>query len=353
MFISGIQQIGLGVSDVHAAFDWYRRTLGFDLPVFEEAAEAALMLPYTGGEPRSRHAILALNIQGGGGLEIWQYTSRTPEGPKQPIELGDLGIFSMKIKCKDPKVFCEAMQKKGEAVLSHVDTAPDGRSHFFMRDPWGNILELIEFDDWFSDVGFLTGGVCGCTIGVRDMDASLKLYQEVLGYDTLVYDQTNGFDDYLALPKGRTPFRRVLLRHGQKRKGPFSRLLGDSEIELVQRIDKGGTNVRQIFEGRMWGDLGYIHLCFDITGMQELREKCAAFGQAFTVDSSDSFDMGAAAGHFSYIEDADGTLIEFVETHKVPILKKIGWYLNLRKRSNPEKALPRFLVKAMGLNRKK
>ena len=70
--ISGIQQIGIGVSDVNAAWDWYRRNLGYDLKIFEEAADAEFMLPYTQGEVRSRHAILAYNIQGGGGLEIWQ-----------------------------------------------------------------------------------------------------------------------------------------------------------------------------------------------------------------------------------------------------------------------------------------
>jgi len=43
------------------------------------------------------------------------------------------------------------------------------------------------------------------------------------------------------------------------------------------------------------------------------------------------FDMGEAAGRFSYIEDPDGTLIEFVETHKIPIFKKLGWYLHLEK----------------------
>ena len=31
--------------------------------------------------------------------------------------------------------------------------------------------------------------------------------------------------------------------------------------------------------------------------------------------------MGDAAGQFAYIEDPDGTLIEFVETHKVPLVK--------------------------------
>jgi hypothetical protein len=63
--------------------------------------------------------------------------------------------------------------------------------------------------------------------------------------------------------------------------------------------------------------------------------------------------MGEAAGYFSYIEDPDGTLIEFVETHKIPLLKKLGWYLDLRKRSNPEKPLPRLLLKALGLGRVK
>jgi hypothetical protein len=73
-----------------------------------------------------------------------------------------------------------------------------------------------------------------------------------------------------------------------------------------------------------------------------LKEKCKAKGFPFTVDSQaemegSSFDMGEAAGHFSYVEDPDGTLIEFVETHKIPILKKFGIYLNLDKRKNKER----------------
>ena len=92
MFISGIQQIGIGVSHVHEAFKWYREHFGMDIPMFEEAAVAGLMLPYTGGQPQARHAILALNLQGGGGMEIWQYTGRTPVPPAFQPQIGDLGI---------------------------------------------------------------------------------------------------------------------------------------------------------------------------------------------------------------------------------------------------------------------
>jgi len=101
--ISGIQQIGIGNISVYDTWEWYRKNLGMDLPVFDEAAEAALMLPYTEGEPRSRHAILALNMMGGGGAEIWQYTSRIGQPAAFDIKLGDLGIFASKFKSPNVK----------------------------------------------------------------------------------------------------------------------------------------------------------------------------------------------------------------------------------------------------------
>lgn len=107
-----------------------------------------------------------------------------------------------------------------------------------------------------------------------------------------------------------------------------------------------------MFRNRYWGDLGFIHLCFDISGMETMKSHCKDYGIEFTVDSSEGFDMGEAAGHFSYIEDPDGTLIEFVETHKIPIIKQIGWYLNLKSR-NPRKPLPSWMIKLLSLNRKR
>lgn len=85
--------------------------------------------------------------------------------------------------------------------------------------------------------------------------------------------------------------------------------------------------------------------------MKALGEFCASKGHPFTVDSCPGdieFDMGDASGHFTYIEDPDGTLIEFVETHKIPIVKKLGWFLDMKKR-DPKKSLPKFLFRMIGL----
>jgi len=348
--ISGIQQMGIGVKDVHEAWTWYRKNFGFDIPIFEEAAEANLMLPYTGGKPQSRHAVLAYNLQGGGGFEIWQYTSRTPVNADFDIHMGDLGIFITKIKTPNAQEAFDFFKKKDEKIITKVVKSPDGKEHFFMKDPYNNIFELVEFDDWYKKtVDRVTGGVGGAVIGVTDIEKSKEFYSKILGYDTVVYEEEGVFEDFNGILGGEGKFKRVLLRHSEARKGHFSAMLNYSEIELVQSLDR---DVKKIYDNRFWGDLGFIHLCYDITGMAEMKQRCESLGHPFTVDSANSFDMGEAAGHFSYIEDPDGTLIEFVETHKVPILKKLGIFLNLRKR-NPEKPLPRFIINSLQLMRKK
>ena len=347
--IAGIQQIGIGVRDAKAAFDWYRSVFGMDVRVFEDAAEARLMTRYTGGTPHGRHAILALNMRGGGGFEIWQFTSRTPEACSFDIRLGDLGLFCARIKSADVERTYALLKSKGVDLLSGLERDPAGQPVFFLKDPWGNLFQVVGSDTWFSKLQCLTGGTAGCMVGVSDIHRSMAFYRDILGYDTVVYDTAGHFPDLSHLPGGSHPVRRVLLRHAVSRMGPFSRLLGPSEIELVQ---VEGREPRPIFEKRFWGDLGFIHLCFDIVNQSAMKRLCETKGYPFTVDSGSTFNMGSAAGHFSYVEDPDGALIEFVETKRIPILKKLGLYLDLTRR-DCSKPLPNYFVNALRFNRVK
>lgn len=348
--ICGIQQMGIGVPDVQEIWKWYRTFFGVNIRVFEDAAEAPLMTRYTGGKVQSRTASLALSMEGGGGFEIWQYTSRPTEKADFPIQLGDYGLYACKIKSRDVKKSYEYFQKNGAKIIGDLSQLPNGELTFFTEDPNGNLFQIVAGDGWFKHTGHPShcGAVAGTIIGVSDMEKSLALYQDILGYETIEYDESGVFDDFKHLPKGDQKVRRVLLMHKEPRKGPFAKLLGPTKIELVQHLER--TDCRKIFENRYWGDWGFIHLCFDIQGMDALQKECNEKGFPFTVDSSSTFDMGEAGGRFSYIEDPDGTWIEFVETHKVPILKKWGWYINLKNRK-PGKHLPNLLLHAMGLNK--
>ncbi len=344
--ISGIQQIGVGTTDFRKSWNWYIDMFGVDVKILEDDTVAERMLPYTGGKPQQRHACIAVNLQGGGGFEIWQYSKRKPEPCPFTIAVGDLGVFAAKLNCCDVKAFHRQMSAKWQDCTA-PETLPDGTLCFYVKDLFGNIFQIIENKRVFINQGKLTGGMAGAVIGVSDMEASVKFYSEVLGYDTLLSDTVGIFSPNDPMPESDRKCRRVILK-AQKRKGAFAELFGESTIELVQALER---TPRKIYEGRYWGDPGFIQVCFDVTNMKALGEFCASKGHPFTVDScpdGQRFDMGDASGHFTYIEDPDGTLIEFVETHKVPIIKKLGIGIDMSRR-NPEKPLPKLLFRLMGL----
>lgn len=347
--INGIQQIGIGVPNAKEVFNWYRKYLGYDILIFEDESTADLMTRYTDGWAQDRYALLALNMIGGGGLEIWQFKSRKPQPPKIALTLGDLGINAMKIRSHDVKIAHTGLQEVVSTSCMIIDESDKNHPHFFLTDPWGNLVQVVEDDYCFSKTNAICGGVLGAVIGVSDMERSIYFYQKLLGYEVVVSDRTGFFDDFSDLEGGKHSFRRVLLKHAKREVGGFGELFGPTEIELIQVLDR---TPNKIYKDRLWGDLGYIHLCFDIHGMEALREEAKQLNHPFTVDSANSFDMGDAAGHFSYVEDPDGTLIEFVETHKVPIAKKLGLFINLKKR-DPKKPLSRLLVRAMQIHRVK
>jgi catechol 2,3-dioxygenase-like lactoylglutathione lyase family enzyme len=352
--LSGIQQMGIGVTNVEEAWKWYIKQFGMDCRIFEDEAVAELMLPHTEGLPRRRHAVLALNLQSGGGFEIWQHKGKEPAKIKGEICIGDLGIIACKIKAKNAELTLKTYQDNGLSVPSEAVLDPSGKKTFFMKDPYGNIFQIVEATDWFSEENKNTGGSYGAIIGVSDIEKSRIVYSEILGYDKVIYDTTGVFHDLSGLPGGDKKCRRVLLRRSEPFSGAFSKVLGQSEIELISTPEVPG---KKIYEGRIWGDPGFIHLCYDMNGIDNLRNFCENKGFPFTVDTKksqegNSFDMGEAAGYFSYIQDPDGTLIEFVETHKVPILKKFGWYLDLRKR-DPNKSLPEWILKTLRFSRVK
>lgn len=350
--LSGIQQIGIGTEDMVASWKWYADMFQMNIRMLEDDTVAERMLPYTSNKPEKRHACIAANLQGGGGFEIWQYSERKPLPIDFDVQIGDLGVFCAKVKTHDIAAYHAELAAKYKNI-SQIHTEPNGMPTFYLYDPNGNLFQVVEDKYVFIDENRYSGGVVGAMIGVTDIDKALTVYRDILGYDTVVYDKNGAFSDWQTLRGGTQRYRRVLLTHSQPFVGPFANLYGESAIELVQAMDR---TPRKIFEKpRQWGDPGYIQICFDVVNMRALGEHCAVHGHPFTVDScpgGEDFDMGLASGHFTYIEDPDGTLIEFVEVHRIPISNRFNIGINLMKRDR-SKPLPTFLFRLMKLNRVK
>ena len=321
----------MGVNDFVEAWKWYYDIFGYDVKIVDDEGVAERMLPYTGGKPQPRRSGIAVNLRGGGGFEIWQPKGRELNYLKEPVKLGDLGILIGKIKSGDIEAAYNTFINKGVDVISEIVAAPTGQRHFFMKDPYGNLFQ-VEHDDYvFINEKKPTGGANGAVIGVSDMEKSLPFYRQLLDYDKVVFDQTAVFDDLKSLPNGEGRLRRVILERSKPIEGPLSQLMGTSHLELIQAIDAPG---KKLYEGRYWGDPGFIHLCFDVRNMEAVKAQTEALGHPFVCDSGTDFGMGDADGHFTYVEDPDGTLIEFVETFKIPIAKKLGLYLNLKSKDD-------------------
>ena len=134
---------------------WYKQQsgtgyhFGMDIMVFDDEATADLMLPYTGGKPHDRRAILTLSMRGGGGFEIWQYTSRTPTAMEGEVFLGDFGINAAKIKSVDVQKSYEEFNMKELNVLTSLVQNPAGEYHFFVKDLHGNLFQVIQGQSFF------------------------------------------------------------------------------------------------------------------------------------------------------------------------------------------------------------
>ncbi|MEO7524595.1 MAG: VOC family protein [Ferruginibacter sp.] len=343
--ITGIQQVGIGVEDADIAKLAYKKDFGMNVKVFDDVADASLMIKYTGYEQHRRRAILSLNMAGGGGFEIWQFLSRKAIHPYKEITLGDTGIFAVKIKSQDIQKSFQYFKGTGNNSLTSISKTNDNRNQFWVKDQFGNWFNIIESQEWFKKNNTHCGGVCGVVIGVSNMEQALQFYAASLGINKEVFNVIDDAENHPGSNKNK--FHRVLIRKETSKTGAFAKLLGDIEIELVQDLDETKSS---IYKNRFWGDCGFMHLCFDVSNMDLLKIKCEEAGYLFTVDSKNSFKMDSAAGRFCYVEDDDGTLIELVETHKVPIVKKIGLYLKLKKR-NSDGPLPSWMIGCMALSK--
>ena len=347
--INGIQHVGVGVPDHAASWKWYRKFLGMDIALFNGEAEAPLMDIYTKGETINKRAAMILNLQGGCAMEVVSPVSFKATHADVTFELGDLGIFVAQVKSPDVKAAYEWFKQEGADVIGDIKALPYGGDTFFVRDPNGLYFQVVPGKNWYMTPKYKTGGTVGSTIGVTSIEKSLKLYADILGYDKVIFDETGIFADWEGvLPGGNREFRRVVLTQSDKPGGGFAKVTADTYIELVQAVDYAP---RKIYQDRMWGDIGFVHLGFDVRGMNELGKMLDEKGFGFTCDTNDTLDMGGTTRvHCTYIEDPDGTLIEMIEVYKIPIIEKLGLFLNLESR-DPLKPLPDFMLKALRFTR--
>lgn len=347
--IQGIQHVGIAVTDMDKSLKLYRKLFGLDIPFFDAVAAAPLMDSHCNGETITKRASMILNHQGGCSVEVISPTSFQPRGPVFDLRQGDLGLGCTTVKTPDIRKMHEHAQSiLPDSCEKELSLDPLGRLTFYLRDYDNNLFQILESDKWFTNHGHPSGGIMGCTIGVSSIEKALELYSDILGYDEILHDSEGVFEDWGGLAGGEEKYRRVILKQSKPGTGGFASVMGETTIELVQALDRKG---RFIFEDRIWADTGIAHLGFDIRGMESLGKELDKKGFGFRCDTNNALSMGDHTSvHCTYIDDPDECWIELIEVHKIPILEKLGLFLNVQKRE-PSKPLPKWMLYALKFNR--
>jgi catechol 2,3-dioxygenase-like lactoylglutathione lyase family enzyme len=320
--INGIQHIGLGVANRDKAFEFYKNVLGFSVTISRHSGNCPGVLPIIEND-ETRDVVIAMNPYGGGLVELFQYTSKSPKPVPKRVDFTYNGYLFFGLKVKNVGKALDLIERNGgERVCDPADFTPmrdSGWKTAMFRDPEGIHGVLLEYPG--NNVGYGNGrprfgGVEYIAIGVSDIDKSVDFYSKVLGYDRVVYRTEGTVPEWdAAFDEDRT-MKRALLQRSRKAQGTFRHFLRGGMIEL---IEVEGNCGRHNFEGRKWGDIGLMELTFDVTDIRESFETVTRLGAQEAAPPIDQ-DMGMNThAIFSYIRDPDGSLLEFAEIVSLPV----------------------------------
>jgi catechol 2,3-dioxygenase-like lactoylglutathione lyase family enzyme len=189
--VQAVDAIGMTVSDMDRAVDFYTRVLTFEKVSDVEVA---------GDEYEHLYGVFGLRIRvvrlklGDEAIELTDYLA--PEGRPIPVDMrsNDRWFQHIAIVVSDMD---KAYQRLREFKVQHASTGPQripdwnkgaaGIRAFYFRDPDGHHLEIIYFPagkgdpKWQTTNGKLFLGIDHTAIVVSNTEQSLKFYRDLLG----------------------------------------------------------------------------------------------------------------------------------------------------------------------------
>ncbi|HSS97534.1 MAG TPA: VOC family protein [Terriglobales bacterium] len=189
--VEGVDAVGITVSDMDRAVDFYSKVLTFEKVSDTEVADD--QYEQLVGVFGSRVRIVRMRL-GDESIELHEYLA--PKGRPIPVDShsNDRWFQHIAIIVSDmDKAYKLLRQNKVEHASSGPQRLPDWNKNaggiwaFYFKDPDGHPLEILQFpadkgpEKWHRATGKLFLGIDHTAIVVWDTDASLKFYKDLLG----------------------------------------------------------------------------------------------------------------------------------------------------------------------------
>ena len=143
--INGIAHIGITVEDLERSVTFYRENFGFDYlrgahftqPFFAQN-ESLYELP---PESTQCHTAVLVSPDKGIQLELFRFSHHRPP---EPIPWNRSGITHLAFVTDDVPAMAEQLRENGVVFCMNIGVRPDGGRWVFIRDPDGNLIEIME-----------------------------------------------------------------------------------------------------------------------------------------------------------------------------------------------------------------
>jgi catechol 2,3-dioxygenase-like lactoylglutathione lyase family enzyme len=314
--------VGLGVKDSDRSFTFYREALGFTVPISKHTGNCSGVIPII-GKDENRKVIIPLNPYGGALVEIFQYTTKIPAPIPPDTDFSYNGFLFYGLKVKNIERSLDIISRHGGELVTRSKDFTPMKDHKWrtasFRDPDGIHGILIEHPG--STIGFgngrpRIGGIEYVAIGVSNLRRSIQFYSKILGYEEVLYSYEGSSPEWeVMIGKGKKT-KRALLKRKTKPQGLFRHFLRGGMIELIEMEDNRGKNN---FDGRKWGDIGIMELCFDVNDIDSTLEAVTKKGARIIVPPyRQNMGMGTHA-IFAYITDPDGSKLELADISSLPV----------------------------------
>ena len=307
----GVNHVGIGVSEMNRALEFYGELLGFTEVMFDYTGSLPGMEAVTGKPETKARVVMLKNRNTGplglGAIKLVQLLDSEKPEPCTVADTtlwGDVGIAEVcfNTRVSTEKVFAELSKKGLQATLTPTRGCfppYDTVSHYaYMRDPDNGLLEFV---DW--EMGKSLGtepsveGVNHVGFGVSDIDRSLKFYRE-LGFTELVFDFTGAIYSMATMFPPNPPNIRCLM---------VANYYG-AWIEPIQLLPPHKPKASK--EG--WGHLGSMEFGVGVSNIEKAYDELQKKGMEFLCPPQ-TVEVSSGQWKYAYVIEPDGLYVSLIE----------------------------------------
>jgi len=297
--ITSVYHVGYGVQNDLKSVQFYQKYLNFgDLRVQIEDDSSGGFGDFVGRGERYRWSMMT-HKNGSVDFEPVQLVSRKPVSIPA-FRWGDIGINEVCFRVEGLGELFGWLKKEGVKIIStpkrvRLNEKWD-KEFFYIEDPDGIRIKLeqnvhdAEKSPGVKDFDYLC-------VGVSSLDDSVKFYRDLLGYKRVIWE-AEGHLEWMDDCAGEEVHGRTIM------------LGSDFDKYLYQLVESTGEQRPHIFEGKRWGDVGLLELCFRVSDLEEMCKYLSSRKVNVLVEpqpASPQLDYAFIA----YVEDPDGNYIEF------------------------------------------